>query len=62
MIHRSQDGSPSSAAIYDFKTDHGTDAEISERYSGQMETYRRAVSHLLGLDERSVDCKILRVR
>jgi ATP-dependent helicase/nuclease subunit A len=57
-----KDGSPASAKVYDFKTDHGTDSEINERYSGQMEIYRQAAAKLFGLSLNSVDCQIVRVR
>jgi ATP-dependent exoDNAse (exonuclease V) beta subunit len=62
VIQRAPDGSITSAVIYDFKTDHGTPAEIEERYAGQMSVYRQAVSKLLGLDQDSVTSQILRVR
>jgi ATP-dependent exoDNAse (exonuclease V) beta subunit len=61
-IELSADGSPASATIYDFKTDHGTDSEIEERYRGQMEAYRAAASKLLRLPVESIKASIVRVR
>jgi ATP-dependent helicase/nuclease subunit A len=61
-IHRSHTGTPTSAQIYEFKTDHGTDREIHDRYANQMTIYRQAAAKLLGLDEESVKSRILRVR
>ena len=62
LVHCSNEGSPTSAIIYDFKTDHGSPAEIEERYAGQLEVYRKAVCHLLGLSTDCVKFKILCVR
>ena len=62
LVHCSNEGSPTSAIIYDFKTDHGSPAEIEERYAGQLEVYRKAVRHLLGLSNDCVKFKILCVR
>jgi ATP-dependent exoDNAse (exonuclease V) beta subunit len=62
VLHRSNEGSPTAAIIYDFKTDHGTAAEIEERYAGQMEVYRKAVCRLLRLSPECVKSQILCVR
>lgn len=62
VTQRASNDSFTSAIIYDFKTDHGTTAEIEERYAGQMSVYRQAVSKLLGLSQDSVASQILRVR
>jgi hypothetical protein len=62
VIHCSPEGQPVSAMIYDFKTDHGTDAEIEERYIGQMAIYRQAVCKLLAIPSESVTTKIVRLR
>ena len=62
VIHCSTEGQPVSATIYDFKTDHGTDTEIEERYIGQMTVYRQAVCKLLAIPSESVSTKIVRIR
>jgi ATP-dependent exoDNAse (exonuclease V) beta subunit len=62
VIHRTQDGKPASAVIYDFKTDYGTASEIEERYAGQMEVYRKATCVLLGLSKDHVKSQILCIR
>jgi ATP-dependent exoDNAse (exonuclease V) beta subunit len=61
-VHRSKNGVPDSAIIYDFKTDHGSPAEIEERYAGQMEVYRKAVCSLLQLSPDCVKAQILCIR
>jgi ATP-dependent exoDNAse (exonuclease V) beta subunit len=62
VIHYSIDGNPRSATVYDFKSDHGSLAEIEERYAGQMATYRKAISALLPIDSEEVTSKIVRLR
>ena len=62
LIHRSGEGVPLSAIIYDFKTDHGIVAEIEVRYAGQMEVYRKAIIKLLGLPSSQVSSKIICLR
>jgi superfamily I DNA/RNA helicase len=62
VIHYSIDGKPRSATVYDFKSDHGSLAEIEERYAGQMATYRKAISALLAMDSEGVTSKIVRLR
>ncbi len=62
LVHHSATGAPTSAIVYDFKTDHGSAAEIELRYEGQMEVYRKAAALLLGLDASCVTSKILRIR
>jgi len=62
LVHHSATGAPTSAVVFDFKTDHGSAAEIELRYEGQMEVYRKAVALLLGLDASCVTSKILRIR
>lgn len=62
LVYLSEVGEPTSAIIYDFKTDHGTATEIEERYEGQMEIYRKALCRLLGLSNEQVKSQILRVR
>ena len=51
-----------SAIIQDFKIDHGNPAEIEDRYAGQMEIYRKAVSARLQLAPDGVKSQILCVR
>ena len=48
-----------SAIIHDFKLDHGSPADIKERYASQMLVYRQAVCNLLGLSEEFVKSQIL---
>jgi ATP-dependent exoDNAse (exonuclease V) beta subunit len=62
VVHLSEVGQPTSAIIYDFKTDHGSPAEIEEHYAGQMEVYRKAVCLLLQLSPDCVKSQILCVR
>jgi hypothetical protein len=62
LIHRSGEGFPIAAIIYDFKSDHGSAAEIEERYAGQMEVYRKAIIKLLGLPSSQVSSKIICLR
>jgi ATP-dependent helicase/nuclease subunit A len=62
VVHLSEVGEPTSAIIYDFKTDHGSHAEIEDRYAGQMEVYRKAVCKLLRLSPECVKSQILRLR
>ena len=62
LVYLSEVGEPTSAIIYDFKTDYGSSAEIEERYAGQMEVYRQAVCKLLAIPSKSVSTKILRIR
>jgi ATP-dependent exoDNAse (exonuclease V) beta subunit len=62
VVHLSEVGQPTSAIIYDFKTDHGSPAEIEEHYAGQMEVYRKAVCVLLQLSPDCVKSQILCVR
>ena len=62
LVYLSEVGEPTSAIIYDFKTDYGSSAEIEERYAAQMEVYRQAVCKLLGIPSESVSTKILRIR
>lgn len=62
VVHLTNEGSPTAATIYDFKTDHGSPAEIEERYAGQMEVYRKAVCRLLQLSPDCVKSQILCVR
>lgn len=46
-IHRDNDGQITHLEIIDFKTDKATNAaELSERYTSQMESYRHALSHI----------------
>lgn len=61
-VHRSEQGLPESAIIYDFKTDHAGPVEIEERYAGQMEVYRKALCALLRLSPESVQTRIVCVR
>ena len=62
LVYLSEVGEPTSAIIYDFKTDYGSSAEIEERYAGQMEVYRQAVCKLLAIPSESVSTKIVRIR
>jgi ATP-dependent exoDNAse (exonuclease V) beta subunit len=62
LVHLSEVGEPTSAIIYDFKTDHGSPAEIEERYTGQMEVYCKAICALLRLSPDCVKSQILCVR
>ena len=51
-----------SAIIRDFKIDHGNPAQIEDRYAGQMEIYRKAVSARLQFSPGGVKSQILCVR
>ena len=62
LVYLSEAGEPTSAIIYDFKTDHGSPAAIEERYAGQMEVYRKAICALLRLSPDCVKSQILCVR
>ena len=62
VIRYAIDGKPRSATVYDFKTDHGSLAEIEERHAGQMAAYRKAISALLAMDSEGVTSKIVRIR
>jgi ATP-dependent helicase/nuclease subunit A len=62
LVYLSEAGEPTSAIIYDFKTDHGSSAAIEERYAGQMEVYRKAICALLCLSPDCVKSQILCVR
>lgn len=46
-VHLSDSGEPTLLEIIDFKTDRVDNAEaLVERYSGQMETYRKAMKEI----------------
>jgi hypothetical protein len=62
LVYLSEAGEPTSAIIYDFKTDHGSPAAIEERYAGQMEVYCKAICALLRLSPDCVKSQILCVR
>lgn len=62
VIHKSPEGKPVSAAVLDFKTDLGTDAEIESRYAGQMEVYRQSASRLLNLTSEKISTRMVSVR
>lgn len=57
----SEDGTPVSAVVYDFKTDRDVDG-IGERHARQLAIYRRAAAALLGLPEGKVECSAVPVR
>jgi ATP-dependent helicase/nuclease subunit A len=59
IIHRSDAGVASRAAIYDFKTDEG---EIAEIYRGQMDLYRKSLGRLIDLPEEKIACSLIAVR
>jgi ATP-dependent helicase/nuclease subunit A len=62
IIQKNAEGSSVSAIIYDFKTDHGTDSEIEDRYRSQMEAYRQAASILLTLPTSHLTTQLIRLR
>lgn len=62
VIHHSPEGTPVSAEIFDYKTDHGTDTEIETRYAGQLEAYRQSAARLVNLAPEAITTKILRIR
>jgi ATP-dependent helicase/nuclease subunit A len=62
VIHKNAEGSSVSAIIYDFKTDHGTDSEIEDRYRNQMEAYRQAAAILLNLPPARLTTQLIRIR
>jgi ATP-dependent exoDNAse (exonuclease V) beta subunit len=51
------------AVILDYKTSRGgAEAELRERYLGQMTAYRDAVARLTGLPIGSIQCKLIGIR
>jgi ATP-dependent exoDNAse (exonuclease V) beta subunit len=49
-----------SAVILDYKTARGgTEAELRERYAGQMTAYRAAVAKLTGLPAEAIRCQLI---
>jgi ATP-dependent exoDNAse (exonuclease V) beta subunit len=49
-----------SAVILDYKTTRGgTEAELRERYVGQMTAYRDAVARLTGIPAESIRCQLI---
>ena len=49
-----------SAVILDYKTARGgTEAELRERYAGQMTAYRDAVARLTGLPAEAIRCQLI---
>ena len=51
------------ALILDYKTARGgTDAELRERYLGQMTAYRDAVARLTGIPSEAIRCKLIGIR
>jgi ATP-dependent helicase/nuclease subunit A len=62
LVHHCVNGSPTSAIVYDFKTDYASSEAIAQCYAGQMEVYQKAAAQLLGLDEASVETQIIAVR
>jgi ATP-dependent exoDNAse (exonuclease V) beta subunit len=53
---------PTSAVIYDFKTDQATCSEIEIRYAEQMKTYRRALCAITGLAFEAVEVRLVGIR
>lgn len=60
-IEYGQDGKPSSARIYDFKTDGGH-VDLHERYKDQLADYSKAVAILLGIAADKVRAEAVGVR
>jgi len=56
---RNAEGTPVSAHVIDYKTDHTPDPE---RHQPQMEDYRQAVALLFGLPPEAITCTLLFVR
>lgn len=51
------DGKPLGACVYDFKTS-GNSGDLNKKYGTQLETYRKAVALLLGLDAAKVRAEL----
>ena len=67
IILNNADGKPVGATIMDYKSNRiePTPSQIShvlERYRKQMEIYRRALSHILGISEKNIELKLLLTR
>jgi ATP-dependent helicase/nuclease subunit A len=66
VVLRDQKGKALGATVLDFKSDEVRDelalAELARQYSPQMETYRSALSRMLGLGVAKVDSKLVFVR
>ena len=55
-----EDGKPSHVTIIDFKTDSDKSSnELSEEYTGQLQTYRVAMSKITGVEEENISCYLL---
>jgi ATP-dependent exoDNAse (exonuclease V) beta subunit len=60
VLRRNSEGGLSRALVIDFKTDRVDAVEtLRERYSGQLELYRRTISTALGLREDQVSMVLL---
>ena len=60
-IEMGKDGKPTSAQIYDFKTDKGP-VDLRERYSDQLDAYIKAAAILLRVPAENVNAEPVRVR
>ena len=56
-INLGADGRPVGACVYDFKTSGSTE-DLNKKHGGQLETYRKAVALLLGLDASRVRAEL----
>jgi ATP-dependent exoDNAse (exonuclease V) beta subunit len=62
VMNMSEADRPTSAVIYDFKTDQATRSEIEIRYAEQMKTYRRALCAITGLAFEAVEVRLVGIR
>jgi ATP-dependent exoDNAse (exonuclease V) beta subunit len=62
-IRRDSDGEVVALEVIDFKTDAVDEAEeLLQRYSGQLQSYRDALSGIFGLPEDAIRCMLLWTR
>ncbi len=62
QIFRDDRGAVTRACIIDYKSNRIEEADVPEkvkRYSGQLETYRKALSKLLGITPNIIDCRLV---
>ena len=66
VIDLDEDGKPNGATIIDFKTNRAeTDQDIDflvEKYHPQLETYRKVLSQITGLNESAIETQLLFTR
>lgn len=62
IIHHTPDGTPSSATIFDFKTDQAPHQTIQSRHATQMSTYQRAAATLLNLPPSQITPRLIPIR